>query len=229
MATAPHRSLRALVEGAQGALKVFPLPGAVVLPGTPMPLHVFEPRYRAMTADALAGDRVMAVATLRSAADAPLDRAPLHPLAGAAVIESEQRLPDGRFHIVLRGASRVRLRQELDNGKPYREFAVEVLEDQFPPEGADAVRDLVEALEQAVFELAQVLPADSGAPELAQMAARLRSPGRLADLVAAAVVSDPEARLRVLEALDVAARLELVLAEVAGLLASLARGKGAQA
>ena len=225
----PHQSLRALVEGARSALKVFPLPGAVVLPGTPMPLHVFEPRYRAMTADALAGDRVMAVATLRRAADAPQDRAPLHPIAGAAVVESEQRLPDGRYHLVLRGASRVRLRRELDNGKPYREFEVDVLEDQFPPEGTDAVRGRVEALEQAVFELAQLLPGESGAPELAQMAARLRSPGRLADLVAAAVVSDPEARLKVLETLEVGRRLELVLAEVAGLLVALSRGKGVKA
>ncbi|HEU4383751.1 MAG TPA: LON peptidase substrate-binding domain-containing protein [Anaeromyxobacteraceae bacterium] len=228
MAPGPRQSLRALVEGARSAVKVFPLPGAVVLPGTPMPLHVFEPRYRAMTADALAGDRVMAVATLRSAADAAQDRAPLHPIAGAAVIEADERLPDGRYHIVLRGASRVRLRRELDNGKPYREFAVDVLEDQYP-EAPGAIRDRMEALEQAVYELTQVLPPESGAPELAQMAARLRSPGRLADLVAAAVVSDPEARLRVLEALEVTRRLELVLSEVAGVLAALSRGKGAKA
>src|SRR5574342_404838 len=167
----PRQSLRALVEGARGALKVFPLPGVVVFPGTPMPLHVFEPRYRAMTADALAGDRVMAVATLRIAADAPQDRAPLHLIAGAAVIEREE----------------------------------------------------------PVDELTQVVPPESGAPELAQMAARLRSPGRLADLVAAAVVSEPEARLGVMAALDVGRRLELVLSEVAGVLAALSRGKGAKA
>ena len=225
----PRQSLRALVERAQGSLKVFPLPGVVVFPGTPMPLHVFEPRYRAMTADALAGDRVMAVATLRNAADAPQDRAPLHLIAGAAVIEREERLADGRYHIVLRGASRVRLRSELDNGKPYREFAAEVLEDRYPPEGPAALQDRVEALEQAVYELTQVLPPESGAPELAQMAARLRSPGRLADLVAAAVVSEPEARLGVMAALDVGRRLELVLSEVAGVLAALSKGKGAKA
>jgi hypothetical protein len=61
------------------------------------------------------------------------------------------------------------------------------------------------------------------------MAARLRSPGRLADLVAAAVVSEPEARLGVMAALDVGRRLELVLSEVAGVLAALSRGKGAKA
>jgi Lon protease-like protein len=229
MPAGPHQSLRALVEGAQGALKVFPLPGVVVFPGTPTPLHVFEPRYRAMTTDALAGDRVMAVATLRRPADAPQERAPLHPVAGAAVIEAEERLPEGRYNLVLRGVSRVRLRRELDNGKPYREFAVEVLEDQYPSEGPAGVQDRVEALEQAVYELAQVLPRESGASELAQMAARLRSPGRLADLVAAAVVSEPVARLEVLEALEVGRRLELVLGQVAGVLLVLSKGKGARA
>src|SRR5512136_3362367 len=102
-------SLRAAVQEARGAMKVFPLPGAIVLPGTPTPLHVFEPRYRALTADALAGDRVMAVATLVRDEDAPQPRAAVHPVAGAAFIESHERLADGRYHIVLRGAARVRL------------------------------------------------------------------------------------------------------------------------
>jgi Lon protease-like protein len=169
------------------------------------------------------------VATLRRPADAPQERAPLHLVAGAAVVEAEERLPEGRYNIVLRGVSRVRLRRELDNGKPYREFAVEVLEDQYPSEGPAGVQDRVEALEQAVYELAQVLPRESGASELAQMAARLRSPGRLADLVAAAVVSEPEARLEVLEALEVGRRLELVLGQVAGVLLVVSKGKGARA
>ncbi len=229
MAAGPHQSLRALVARTQGSLKVFPLPGVVVLPGAPTPLHVFEARYRAMTVDALAGDRVMAVATLRRASDALRDRAPLHPVAGAAFVEAHERLEQGRFNLVLRGVSRVRLRQELDNGKPYREFAVEVLEDRYPADGPDGVRDRVEALEQAVYALAQALPAESGAPELAQMAARLRSPGRLADLVGAAVVSNAPARLQILEALDVGKRLELVLGEVADMLAALCRGNGEKA
>jgi ATP-dependent Lon protease len=106
---------------------------------------------------------------------------------------------------------------------------VEVLEDQYPSEGPAGVQDRVEALEQAVYELAQVLPRESGASELAQMAARLRSPGRLADLVAAAVVSEPEARLEVLEALEVGRRLELVLGQVAGVLLVVSKGKGARA
>jgi uncharacterized protein len=222
-------SLRALVAEARGTMKVFPLPGVVALPGTPTPLHVFEPRYRAMTADALATDRVMAVATLRSAESAPRERAAVHPVAGAGVIEMDERLPEGRFNIVLRGVSRVRLVEELERGKPYREFQVEILEDRYPPAGPVALQGQVEALEQCVYELAGLLPPESGAPQLAEAAARLRSPGRLADLVAAAVVSEPHARLRVLAELDVAKRLEFVMGEVAGVVLMLSRGKSPSA
>jgi len=210
-------------------VKVFPLPGVVVLPGTPTLLHVFEPRYRAMTTDALATDRVMAVATLRSGESAAQARAAVHTVAGAGFIEADERLPEGRFNIVLRGVSRVRLVEELDRGKPYREFQVEVLEDRYPPAGPAALQGQVEALEQCVYELASLLPPESGAAHLAEAAARLRSPGRLADMVAAAVVSEPEARLRVIEELDVGRRLEFVMGEVAGVILMLSRGKSPSA
>ena len=222
-------ALRALVEQAKGALKVFPLPGVVVLPGTPTPLHVFEPRYRALTADALAGDRVMAVATLVRDEDAPQTRAAVHPVAGAAFIESHERLADGRYHIVLRGAARVRLLGELERGKPYREFEAEVLQDLYPPGGPSALGERMEALKRCVYQLTRLLPAESGASELAEAAAWLRAPSRLADLVAAAVVSEPEARLQILAELDVGKRLDEVMADVASVILMLSQGKSPNA
>src|SRR5919202_1577703 len=196
---------RTLLAQTCSVLKVFPLPGAVVLPGTPAPFHVFEPRYRAMTADALAGDRLLAVATLVSEEGAVQDRAPVHPVAGAGIIEADERRPDGRYDLVVRGVARVRLIAELANGKPYREFRA--------------------ALDQLVLELAQLLPPESGAPQLAAIAARTPSASALADLVAAAVVSEPERRLAVLEALDVAERLDIVTSEVASVVLMLSRRK----
>jgi len=219
------RELRALVAQASGSLKVFPLPGVVVLPGTPTPFHVFEPRYRAMTAAALDGDRTLAIATLRRSEEQPQDRPALHSVAGAGVIEADEKLPDGRYRILFRCLERVRLLEELPNGKPYREFRAELLEDRYPPGGEAALQGSVEALEQLVYDLAKVLPAESGAPRLAAEAARLSDPGRLADLVAAAVVSEPAARLQVLEAVDVRRRLELVTEEVASVLLVLSRGR----
>ena len=219
-------SLRELLGEAAGALKVFPLPGAVIFPGTPAPFHIFEPRYRAMTADALRGDRVLAVATLRSPDDAAMARAPVHRIACAGIIEEDEKLPDGRYHILLRGIARVHLAEELlGTGKPYREFRSEILEDVHPDAGATAVATEAEALEQVVLELARRLPDESGVPDLAEAVARMRVPARMADLVAAAVLGDAGTRLRVLEELDVKRRIELVVREVAGLLLRMP-GKG---
>jgi Lon protease-like protein len=223
------RELRALVAQASGALKVFPLPGVVVLPGTPTPFHVFEPRYRAMIADALDGDRTLAIATLRRSEEQPQDRPALHSAAGAGVIEADEKLPDGRYRILFRCLERVRLLEELPNGKPYREFRTELLEDRYPPGGEAALQGSVEALEQLVYDLAKVLPAESGAPRLAEAAARMRNPSRLADLVGAAVASEPAARLELLETLDVGKRLELVMQEVASVLLVLSRGRAPRA
>ncbi len=222
---APQHEHRAALARACAALKVFPLAGVVVLPGTPTPFHVFEPRYRALFADALGGDRIVAVPGLVSADEAAAPRAGLLPVAGAAYVEAEERLPDGRYHVLLRGVGRVRLVEELESGKPYREFRAEVLEDVYPPGGAAALTSEMEAVGQLVYELAAVLPAESGAPKLAEAVAHLRDPSALADLVAAAAISEPEARQRVLEELSVARRLAMVKGEVAGVILLLSQGK----
>ena len=219
-------SLRELLGGAASALKVFPLPGGIVFPGTPAPFHIFEPRYRAMVEDALRGDRVLAVAALRSADDAPMARAPVHRIAGAGFIEADEKLVDGRYTIMLRGVARVRLLEEiLGTPKPYREFKAEILDDLYPPGGQAELSSEVEALEQVVLELARRLPSETGAPELAEAVARMRIPARMADLVAAAVVNDDRARLRILEAIEVKERMAIVIREVAALLLQVP-GKG---
>lgn len=218
----PAESLRALLGGAQGALKIFPLPDIVLFPGAPAPLHVFEPRYRAMTGAALEGDRLMAVATLRSAEQGSLERAPVFPIAGAGVIEADEHLGDGRYNILLRGVARVRLVEELlDTGKPYREFRVEVLDDVLPPGGPAALGAKVSTLERFVLELARRSPEDSGTRDLAEAVARMRVPGRICDAVAAALVSETASRVALLEELDVARRLDLLVQEVASLLVGL--------
>lgn len=220
-----HRELRDLVARAAGTLKVFPLPGVVVFPGTPTPFHVFEPRYRALVGDALDGDRTLCVATLDQAEGEHQERPPVLPMAGAGVIEEEERLPDGRYHILFRCLARVRLAEELESGKPYREFRAELVQDRFPAGGPKELERDTQALLQLAYDLVRVLPAESGGPELAQAAARLQAPGRLADLLAAAVIADPALRYRALEALDVPRRMGLVAQELAAVLLVLSKGK----
>jgi hypothetical protein len=220
--TPPGR--RAALEQASAALKVFPLHGVAVLPGTPTPFHIFEPRYKALVEDALRGDRMIAVPALHTKADARADRPPLKPVCGAGIIEASERYPDGRFDIVVRGLARVRLLEERPPAKAYREWKVEILDDVWPPGGAAALDGELEALRQLVYELSTRLPAESGAPQLAEAVAQMKDVSAIVDLVAAAAVSDPDDRQRVVGELDVARRLAYVVEEVAGVVLVLSKG-----
>src|SRR5690348_12250587 len=98
------------VEAAAGRLKVFPLPSLVLFPGTAAPLHIFEPRYRAMVKDAIDTDGVFALAQVPTHAVPELaGTPPLHPILSAGIISLHQELPDGRYNLVLTGVCRARV------------------------------------------------------------------------------------------------------------------------
>lgn len=212
-----------------GALKVFPLYGVAVLPGTPTPLHVFEPRYRALVRDALRGDRILAVPQLLGAEGLRELHPPVRSIAGAGYIEHHVEHQDGKYDIVLRGLGRVRLGDELRSESAYRTFQAEIAEERWPRGGPAVLQDQLESLRQLVLELSTRLPPESGAPELAEAVAQIKDVSAVVDLVAAAAVSEPEARQAVLEELDVGRRLERVVSEVASVVLLLSRGKNAQA
>jgi Lon protease-like protein len=211
------------------ALKVFPLHGVAVFPGTPTPLHVFEPRYRALVRDALKGDRILAVPQLRTAEGLRELHPPVRPIAGAGYIEEHEEHADGRYDIVLRGIGRVRLLEELGSEEAYRTYKAEPVEDVWPAGGPRVVEQELESLRQLVVELTSRLPAESGAGALAEAVAQLKDASLSADLVAAAAISEPEARQEILEELSVARRLERVISEVASVVLLLSRGRNAQA
>ena len=202
------------IERTTQALKVFPLPSAVLFPNAALPLHIFEPRYRALVRDALAGDKVMALAQLESGWESQYgERPPMQPMMCAGLIIWHEELPDGRYNILLQGVCRARLLAELPAEKLYREVQVQLLPDaayQGPEE---------ERLRQAVFELAGRVPT-SFAENLLPVVARSQG-GALADVVAAAVVPEPERRQELLCELDVGTRLEGVLDDVGELIARL--------
>jgi Lon protease-like protein len=229
MAERHDRERRQALQRACGALKVFPLHGVAVLPGTPTPLHVFEPRYRALVRDALLGDRILAVPNVRSPEGLRELHPPLRPVAGAGYIEHHVEHGDGRYDIVIRGVARVQLGEELRTEAAYRTFRAELAAEQWPSEGPGRLQPGIESLRQLVLELSARLPPESGAPALAEAVAQIEDPSAAVDLVAAAAVSEPEARQAVLEELDVAKRLERVVSEVAAVVLLLARGRNAQA
>jgi len=105
-------------------IPLFPLPGVVLLPGTLLPLHIFEPRYRSMVADALAGDRTIGMAMMKAGDQGQGGLPEIHAIGGAGEIVEHEELPDGRYNIVLEGRFRYRVLAE-GQPDPYRVASVE--------------------------------------------------------------------------------------------------------
>ncbi len=137
-------------------LPLFPLPNVVLFPGVYLPLHIFEPRYRQMTADALAGDRLIGMVLLKPGYEAKYEERPaVYPIGCAGLITHAAKLPDGRFNIVLQGIERFRLQGE-DDARAYRVGTIQAL-DNGPMTPADtatlrALRDRLERLLSPIIE-----------------------------------------------------------------------------
>src|SRR5262245_51408132 len=118
-------------------LPLFPLPNVVLFPRMPLPLHVFEPRYRAMVRDALTGPRLIGMILLRG--DWQRDyhgRAPIFGVGTVGQIVRADELDDGRFNIVVRGLREFVITDELPARALYREARV-----QWRPEPGDTLAD----------------------------------------------------------------------------------------
>src|SRR4029434_4684013 len=101
-------------------LPLFPLPNVVLFPNVFLPLHIFEPRYREMVADALAGDRMIGMVLLRPGWQHVYEgRTAGFPVGSSGVITHFEKLADGRYNIILRGLDRFRILEE-DHARAYR-------------------------------------------------------------------------------------------------------------
>jgi Lon protease-like protein len=145
-------------------LPVFPLT-VVLFPGTPMPLHIFEPRYRQMLEDCLAGDRRFGITPPGQAGEAP-DPGTVGCIAQVRV---NQQLPDGRSNIVVLGGDRFVVTELLDDPAPYHVAIVRTFEElpgTLPT--AEQVAKLREAFTRyatLVRELSDAVPQDPELPE----------------------------------------------------------------
>lgn len=103
-------------------LPIFPLTGAVLFPGMQLPLHIFEPRYRAMVGDALIRDRLIAMIQPQR----PTEGAPLFEVGCVGRIGEIQAMDDGRYNLILEGTARFRMVRELDVTTAYRQVEAEI-------------------------------------------------------------------------------------------------------
>jgi uncharacterized protein len=109
------------------AIPIFPLPNVVLFPNVFLPLHIFEPRYRRMVADALEGDRLIGMVLLRPGWEADYEGRPaVYPIGCAGLITHAEPLADGRYNIVLRGLEKFRIVEE-ENSRGYRVAQIDTL------------------------------------------------------------------------------------------------------
>lgn len=199
-------------------LSIFPLPNVTLFPGALLPLHVFEPRYRALVAEALGGRRIFAVARLKPGFEADYEgRPPVHEICGAGVMEELTERADGRYDLALRGIGRVRIVEELPPTRPFRRVrAVELRDAAVDPA-------LVAAWQIKLGSLWERL-----APHLPESVRDLRAltrgaddAGAYTDRLAAAMVADPDACQALLSEPDPTERLRLLTVRVQELVDAL--------
>lgn len=137
------------------ALPIFPLPRAVLLPGATLPLHVFEPRYRALVAHCLASDMVMGIATLKPGYEKNYQNKPeIWPTIGVGQVVGHQPFPDGRSNIVVQYVGRVKVLEELHTAHPFRVVRTELL-----GEDSGGLPSALLLLKQLVLQLGGLFPA----------------------------------------------------------------------
>jgi Lon protease-like protein len=180
-------------------ISIFPLPGAVLYPGLQLPLHVFEPRYRAMIGDALARDRKIGMIQPKR----PIEGSPLFAIGCLGRINDVEAMEDGRYNIVLEGESRFRLVRELDVATPFRQFEAELL-----PESSDEV---LAPVERASFEREARRFADAQGYGVDWDQVSRLDDVSLINGVSQIAPFDPAAKQALLEADGIVARCELLV------------------
>jgi Lon protease-like protein len=184
-------------------LPLFPLP-VVLFPGVPMPLHIFEPRYRRMLEDIQLRDQLFGLSYFdASAADSAVP--PVGHMGCVAEVTEVQPMPDGRSNVLTVGLIRYRVEAYIEHGDPYLVGAVTFFEDEEEDEevlarGAQEVSSLFQRIALAV----RIINDERAAlPEIPDV-----DPEQLSFLVAAAMEIDTDVKLEMLEMRSTSERLK---------------------
>jgi Lon protease-like protein len=199
-----------------GVSRLFPLPNLVLYPHVMQPLHIFEERYREMLEDALSGDRLITMALLEPGWETDYDsRPPIAPYGCLGKVVAHHRQDDGRYNVLLLGVERVRIIEELDPLRSFRQAKVEIVEDRYDFQSKAEMKRIQDTLLSAFQEH---LPGKCQLPEqLQEMLSRHLPLGPLTDLAAYALPLDLEVKQKLLSERRVSVRAQIMLQQVAAL------------
>ena len=186
-------------------ISIFPLQGAILFPGLQLPLHIFEPRYKALIKDALARDRLIGmiqprIGLKKTESD---DGTPLYRIGCLGKIGEFEALDNGGFNLVLGGEARFRLLRELDVATPFRQIEAELLSEEDHPALAP--------IERASFEREARRFADAQGYAVDWDAVARLDDESLIDGVSQIAPFDAAAKQALLEADGLGARCELLV------------------
>ncbi len=178
--------------------RLFPLAGVVLFPHAVLPLHIFEPRYRQMTRDALAGDRLVSVVqALPRSGDPDPQRPTIESIGCLGKILLHEELPDGRFNFLLLGCVRVRLTREFaEDGTLYRQADASIVEDEGPTDDRIGKASAAMLIERFLSLSEKGPPVD---PDLAALLTGDLPLGVLTDILAHALVLPPQVKQSLLD------------------------------
>ena len=180
-------------------ISIFPLQGAILFPGLQLPLHIFEPRYKALIKDALARDRLIGMIQPQRTEEG----AALYSVGCLGKIGEFEALDNGGFNLVLGGEARFRLLRELDVTTPFRQIEAELLSEEEHPALA--------AIERASFEREARRFADAQGYAVDWEAVARLDDESLIDGVSQIAPFDAAAKQALLEADGLVARCELLV------------------
>jgi Lon protease-like protein len=210
-----------------GVARLFPLPNLVLYPHVMQPLHIFEERYREMLEDALATDRLIAMALLEPGWEADYDsRPPIAPYACLGKVVTHFRLPDGRFNLLLMGVGRVRILEELEPRRSFRQARVELL-----GETCGATPQQLDQLQRELLATFQrYLPNCCQAPEqLRELLTKHLPLGMMTDLAAYALPLEIDLKQRLLAECRIDSRARMLLQHFESQLDGVAAGTASDA
>lgn len=188
-----------------GIVRLFPLPNLVLFPGVVQALHIFEPRYRKMTEDALAADNLISVCLYKGEAQEEwlLDEASpaVHQTICIGKVVANKELEDGRFNLIIAGVKRAKILRELAIDQPYRMAEVQLIEDVVATDTNEVYEMRKELLEAC--KSSGLLDKLTANKEFKKIIGNDLSLGLLVDLVAFVANIDCLQRQRILEIDDV--------------------------